>query len=537
MYNAKKKIWQSLDYSSSQKAWCEAPENRDNPTAMFVRADMCMPQAREGENNAQAVYWMEQSAKGGCANAAFAMGQMFQYGYGVNRNRKNAIHWYEIASNLGYPQAKEALKTLRRQKQWRIFLWLGAVILALSAAVLTVLLFMQEKDPRGVLVHEDTQLLQPEDEESFRQALSKIVAGDSDTQQTNRLLVIYEGESIDLRAFPAVTVLDDGAGYLVIQFADPAQAQDCREALEQMEQVVCVQEDGYFDIQSTGTAVPNATTSSGYTSWGAPYMGLDVLAGWLQTQNTTPVVVAVVDTGTMVAPEYQGRVLDGVDCWGVGNGQLDGDGHGTHVGSIVLDCTRGLDVTVLPIRVFDENARTTDAIYLEGIKEAIRSNADVINLSSGGQCNYSVPGDSCGDMVDYYLGRAVAQGQVVVVSAGNDSSDSAGYCPAHLEECIVVSACDITGQYTSFTNYGASVDVCAPGEDIVNYYQNLQLCYVSGTSQAAPHISALAAMLRLYLPNKTVAQIEKYIKDYCYLNGDPLYFGAGIPWAGYFAGD
>lgn len=537
MYNAKKKIWQSREYSSSQKAWCEAPENRNDPQAMFYRADMCMPQAREGEKNVEAVYWMERAAKAGYGDAALAMGQMFQYGYAVNRNRKTAVYWYEAAAKLGSPQAKEYLKALRSQRRRRVLLWICAVVVALGAVALTVLLLLKNQGTQGVLVHEDTQLLQPADEEAFRQHLQVIVGQDTDTQQTNRLLVIYDGTGIDLRAFPAATVLDDGAGYLVLQFDSAGEAQACRQALEQMEQVICVQEDGYFDIQSTGVAAPMASGSTGYTSWGAYYIGMDVLSQWIQTQNTTPVVVAVVDTGTMVAPEYQGRVLPGTDCWGVGNGQLDGDGHGTHVGSIILDCTRGLDVTVLPIRVFDENARTTESIYIEGIKEAMRSNADVINLSSGGRCQYSAPGASCGGMEDYYLTQAVAQGQVVVVSAGNDSADSAGYCPAHIDECIVVSACDITGRYTSFTNYGASVDVCAPGEDILNYYQNLQPCYVSGTSQAAPHVSALAAMLRLYMPNKTVAQIEKYIKDYCNLTGDPLYYGAGIPWAGFFAGD
>ena len=54
---------------------------------------------------------------------------------------------------------------------------------------------------------------------------------------------------------------------------------------------------------------------------------------------------------------------------------------------------------------------------------------------------------------------------------------------------------------------------------------------------AAPHISALAAMLKLYLPDKTPEQIEKYIGDYCTDMGDPAGYGEGIPWAGYFAGD
>ena len=60
---------------------------------------------------------------------------------------------------------------------------------------------------------------------------------------------------------------------------------------------------------------------------------------------------------------------------------------------------------------------------------------------------------------------------------------------------------------------------------------------LNGTSMATPHISALAAMLKLYMPDKTPAQLEKYITDYCVDMGKKQYYGEGSPWAGYFAGD
>ena len=52
---------------------------------------------------------------------------------------------------------------------------------------------------------------------------------------------------------------------------------------------------------------------------------------------------------------------------------------------------------------------------------------------------------------------------------------------------------------------------------------------MSGTSMAAPHISALAVMLRMYLPDASPEQIEKYIKDYSIYLGDGQYYGEGIP--------
>ena len=76
-----------------------------------------------------------------------------------------------------------------------------------------------------------------------------------------------------------------------------------------------------------------------------------------------------------------------------------------------------------------------------------------------------------------------------------------------------------------------------PGVEVLSYFPGDVLAALDGTSMAAPNISALAAMLKLYLPDKTPEQIEKYIGDYCTDMGDPAGYGEGIPWAGYFAGD
>ena len=130
----------------------------------------------------------------------------------------------------------------------------------------------------------------------------------------------------------------------------------------------------------------------------------------------------------------------------------------------------------------------------------------------------------------------------MVVAAGNgddygNPEDTKICCPAHNDNCIVVAACDADGNTASFSNYGDAVDVTAPGVDIISYYPGSTLQALSGTSMAAPHISALAAMLKLYLPDRTPAQIEKYITDYCVDMGDSLRYGDGIPWAAYFAGE
>lgn len=149
----------------------------------------------------------------------------------------------------------------------------------------------------------------------------------------------------------------------------------------------------------------------------------------------------------------------------------------------------------------------------------------------------SLGGPKSNDCVlkDDLICQAVASGITVVVAAGNGDKygnpvDTAETDPAHIEECIVVAAYDSRRRIAGFSNYGASVDVAAPGVDVVSYGNGDEfLVSLSGTSMAAPHISALAAMLRLYLPDASPAQIEKYIKDYCLPMGNALYWGEGIP--------
>mgnify|MGYP000155174603 CR=1 FL=1 len=189
-------------------------------------------------------------------------------------------------------------------------------------------------------------------------------------------------------------------------------------------------------------------------------------------------------------------------------------------------------MSILPVRVF-VGETTSDSYVAAGLKYAIESGADVINMSLGGSCVCGADG-SCGSPIDYYVTEAWNSGIVVVVAAGNGDEngvpeDTAVCCPAHMTDCIVVSACDSTGKLGSFSNYGDTVDVCAPGVEVLSYYPGDVLAALDGTSMAAPHISALAAMLKLYLPDKTPEQIEKYIGDYCTDMGDPAGYGEGHP--------
>lgn len=560
MYSKKLSAWESPDCEESLLLWCREPFNRENPEAMFTLANYLLAQASSGSQTAEAVYLMEQAAKLDYAQAALAMGQMFQYGWAVHRSRKRAYPWYERAAALGSAEAAALMEAFRRAKKRRTVAIAAVCCAAVLLCVGIPLLLAQMRGPQGVLVAPETELLTPATAEEFNEALSDLIAQYdnelviSGQLSTNRLLLMFEGEGIDLSRFPAATVIADEDNYLVIQFASEADAQACLEALRQNSSVLFADMDEYrTNIDAIAqpnlhsSALPYRSPYSGetYYTWGAEFLGLDRMAAWLKTRRTQPVVVAVLDTGVEPCDETRARILSGADMAGIdSNGWADDNSHGTHVASTILDCTQGLNVSVLPVRVFLPGERTSapDSYLVQGLRFAMDKDADVINMSLGGPCTISSPSEDCGGSMDYIIRQAVEQGIVVVVAAGNGDDygnpvNTNGECPAHIGECIVVAACDRYQDLGYFSNYGDSVDVCAPGVEIDSYVPGGYRDVKDGTSMAAPHIAALAAMMKLYLPDKTPAQIERYISEYCVDMGNEAYYGEGIPWAGYLSGD
>lgn len=138
-----------------------------------------------------------------------------------------------------------------------------------------------------------------------------------------------------------------------------------------------------------GTPYTSPSTGMVYYSWGVEYLGLDRMSSWVAGQQTEPVTVAVLDSGVEPCNETQGRILEGLDMFdSSGNGWNDMAGHGTHVAGTILDCTRGLDVSVFPVRVLGENGKGADSSVIQGLKAAIANDVDVINMSLGGRRDF-----------------------------------------------------------------------------------------------------------------------------------------------------
>ena len=267
-------------------------------------------------------------------------------------------------------------------------------------------------------------------------------------------------------------------------------------------------------------------------------MQMDELASYIiENDLNSDIRVAVIDSGIQLPSEMTDRILEGKDYVNQGNGWSDNNGHGTHVAGTILDATRGLNVSIIPIRIFNGNQGASTLLICNAIEYAISQSPQVINMSLGG------PISQDSNYEREVILNAIDEGIVVVVAAGNGDNygnpvDTAGIGPAFMEECIVVAALDSSGQIASFSNYGESVDVAAPGVNIKSYgIDGNQYAVMNGTSMATPHVSALASMLCMLYPNASPAQIEQYMKYYCEVLGNPLYYGEGLPLGSFFVED
>lgn len=206
------------------------------------------------------------------------------------------------------------------------------------------------------------------------------------------------------------------------------------------------------------------------------------------------VVVAIVDTGVSPHADLP-NVLPGKSFTSDAS-TADPNGHGTHVAGIVaaaVDNKIGVaglapSASILPVRVLGPDGSGDHVDIAAGITWAADQGADIINLSLGGEESSEVLASA----VSY----ATAKGAIVVAAAGNSGFGSnAPVYPAAYDESIAVAAVGPDGSATAFSNTGTYVDIAAPGFAILSTAPSDNYEYLSGTSQAAPYVSAALALL------------------------------------------
>jgi subtilisin family serine protease len=268
--------------------------------------------------------------------------------------------------------------------------------------------------------------------------------------------------------------------------------------------------------------------------------GIQRIGGLLSTtakinglDERVDVDVAVIDTGIDTA--HADLVVAGGKNCSTGKNYKDGHGHGTHVAGTIGALDNGAGVVgVAPgarlwaVRVLDNTGSGTMSSVVCGI-DWVAANAatiDVANMSLGGT---GADDGNCGvtnnDAEHKAICNAVAKGVTFVVAAGNSSADSTNYIPAAYDEVITVSAlADFNGTagggaaatcradeddtFANFSNYGADVDLIAPGVCILSTWKGNTYSTISGTSMASPHVAGAAALYKATHATATPAQVR-----------------------------
>lgn len=237
------------------------------------------------------------------------------------------------------------------------------------------------------------------------------------------------------------------------------------------------------------------------------------------------VIVAVIDSGIdMTHPDLKDRVYKGRDF--LDNADMKDDtGHGTHVAGIIAANTDGQgvqgvtpnSVKILPLKVLNKDTngfvykgRVITDIIADALAMAVESKVDVINMSLGWPKLVNTP------KIVRALDVAAERGIVLVAASGNNNKDVPTWPCAH-PAVICVGAMDNQGKLSEFSNHGGKVDLVAPGEWIVSTHPRMMESRSlrvqgfeakNGSSQAAPFVSAAAALLKLQNPHFKAAEIK-----------------------------
>ena len=248
----------------------------------------------------------------------------------------------------------------------------------------------------------------------------------------------------------------------------------------------------------------------GYMSWGVKHMGLDVLQKNLEKKGNLPEVkVAVIDSGINTDNKYlKNRYSnDGYNFIDNNTDINDTQYHGTMVSGIIADCTSS-NVKVMPLKVNGESGSGKLSDVNRAIYYAIEHNADVINMSLS-----AVDSKHTLTILDDAIAEAVSKGIVVVVAAGNQASDTADRYPANKDNVLTITSVDSSDKIAENANTGADVDFALPGVLVLAPYKRLMMVD-SGTSLAAPHAAAAAALLKSWCKHLNQDQVVDILKQY-----------------------
>jgi len=463
---------------------------------------------------------------------------------------------------------------------WRR-LTLNGLLLALFVCTAATLFAQEREDDRG-----QTQIFLPliGGAGSAPTAEEEPVAVTE--SRTNQIIVGYASEVAAATAdhVAQVSALSEAAGVqvayvrelgadaIVVQLSE---WQNLATVSAIAEQMLSLPEVAYAepDVIMSPALTPNDPNYGNQWHYFAPVAGaygINLPAAWDRTTGVASVVVAVIDTGITNHTDLAGRTVAGYDFISDSRIGNDGNGrdsdpsdpgdwitsaesasgffagcpvgnsswHGTHVaGTIGAASNNGVGVAgvnwnakILPVRVLGKCGGYSSDI-VDGIRWAaglsvsgVPANANparVINMSLGGA-------GACGTTYQNAITAAVNAGTVVVVAAGNSNANAGNYSPASCTNVITVAATNRNGGRAYYSNYGATVEISAPGGDTSTGSINgilstlnsgtttpasANYVYYQGTSMATPHVAGVVSLMLSVNASLTPGQITSLLQS------------------------
>jgi aqualysin 1 len=301
-------------------------------------------------------------------------------------------------------------------------------------------------------------------------------------------------------------------GYLAVMSAAEA------EALSRDDRVLFVEEDSVISVSAT-------QSGAGWNLDRVDQRNLPLDTNYSYTQTGAGAHVYILDTGVRVShQDFGGRANVVYDALG-GNG-LDCNGHGTHVAGTVGSATYGVakNVAIHSVRVLpcSGSGQISDLVLGIDWVTANRINPAVANIS------ITAPGSS--SFLENAIANSVASGVVYTVAAGNDALDACSFTPARTASAITVGATWSIDARTPYSNYGACVDIFAPGHAVVSTgaSSDTASAQMNGTSMAAPLVAGVAAIYRAANPSASATTAVQAVLN-ASTSGIVTSQGAGSP--------
>ncbi|MEA1933132.1 MAG: S8 family peptidase [Thermodesulfobacteriota bacterium] len=250
--------------------------------------------------------------------------------------------------------------------------------------------------------------------------------------------------------------------------------------------------DPYY-LTALSTDLPDGSGFEYENSWGVQHIGCEAIHN-LYTKGSG-IKIAVIDTGI----DYTHEDLSGNYCGGYDIIFNDDDpfddswnSHGTHMAGIIAAEANGIGVvgvapeaSLYAVKVMDGAGFGTLSGIIAGIEWAVDNNMDIANISIAGPDSQALK-DACDAACD--------AGLLLVAAAGNTYGGNVTY-PAAYDSVIAVTATDQEDQPADSAPLGPELELAAPGVNILSAAKNDGYAELSGTSQAASHVTGTAALM------------------------------------------